>query len=753
MKLVLTSQEGSLSFKERHVTLDTRDPRGANVTVSRANAQQKPSDNNAVFECKVLSRSHATFLCSKGNLYLKDNGSRNGSFINNHRLSKNFQESEENQLFSEDVVRFGAQARDDASVVEKCIIAKIKVLNDRGEDMGQRPNTGRLSKNSGRNPENMSRQIVNLEEKLKSETEEATNLREMLKNAKKSEDQLRNDLKQLNSKLETSERQNSDQLNSFNSKLEEKEVLLDKQISLLKTTTEDLAKAKGALVTSKEFLRMKEDKLVKLEKSLEDVTSQNNENVSKIELLETANKTLNDENNKANADLQTSQKELAQKAAAVEQRDEEIVKLKTLVDKDESELKERTGAYNELESLMTEEDATLQEAEEEIRKLLEIIAENQEIILKKDKTIIMLQNVIKEKEEQVRQELGGVTKADMEKQFNEAIRQKNIEIENLKMEMKAALEDLDAKTHKIEKEIDRNKETLLLKEAEIQELNAKLNEQSKQMTTHGALKVKCEELMKIIMKQNTDMEKLKNDVAIQEAVVNRNETLQKEILIMKVATQQKEVELQNYKELLGAKEKTIASIKKLHVDSDKEHGEFREKVATVVEEYEEEMSNLMQKIIKEQEINEQSENEIIQLRIELDNLRRETGHYGDMSKDEHIELLQIKDEEIGSMKTELLKEQQVNSHVHMVQEKEILDKERAITFLNKQLNIKQKENDCLRKLNKKSVSRDRSVTTSPNGDEDTIEQNLESEVEDDFIFVEDLKNDEAKNEKDNISLG
>ena len=72
-------------------------------------------------------------------------------------------------------------------------------------------------------------------------------------------------------------------------------------------------------------------------------------------------------------------------------------------------------------------------------------------------------------------------------------------------------------------------------------------------------KVKCEELMKIIMKQNTDMEKLKNDVAIQEAVVNRNETLQKEILIMKVATQQKEVELQNYKELLG-KYKLLYSI-------------------------------------------------------------------------------------------------------------------------------------------------------------------------------------------------
>lgn len=99
---------------------------------------------------------------------------------------------------------------------------------------------------------------------------------------------------------------------------------------------------------------MKEDKLVKLEKSLEDVTSQNNENVSKIELLETANKTLNDENNKANADLQTSQKELAQKAAAVEQRDEEIVKLKTLVDKDESELKVKWKIYkNDVKKLVT----------------------------------------------------------------------------------------------------------------------------------------------------------------------------------------------------------------------------------------------------------------------------------------------------------------------------------------------------------------------------------------------------------------
>ena len=85
-----------------------------------------------------------------------------------------------------------------------------------------------------------------------------------------------------------------------------------------------------------------------------------------------------------------------------------------------------------------------------------------------------------------------------------------------------------------------------------------------------------------------------------------------------------------------------------------------------------------------------------------------------MTQDEHIELLQMKDEELDGLKTEIMKEQQINSHIVMVQvgqmfhdgavciglcqEKDILEKDRAITFLNKQLTIKQKENDCLRKL-------------------------------------------------------
>ena len=54
----------------------------------------------------------------------------------------------------------------------------------------------------------------------------------------------------------------------------------------------------------------------------------------------------------------------------------------------------------------------------------------------------------------------------------------------------------------------------------------------------------------------------------------------------------------------------------------------------------------------------------------------------------------------------------------------------------------------------KGNSRERSLTVSPNGeDTDTIEQNVSEVDEDDFIFVEDLKNDEEKNEMDNVSLG
>ena len=63
-----------------------------------------------------------------------------------------------------------------------------------------------------------------------------------MKNSKKTEDQLKTEIKNHSEKLERSQKQINEQKNDFNSKLEEKELLLDKQIGLLKSTTEDLAK-------------------------------------------------------------------------------------------------------------------------------------------------------------------------------------------------------------------------------------------------------------------------------------------------------------------------------------------------------------------------------------------------------------------------------------------------------------------------------------------------------------------------------
>lgn len=38
-----------------------------------------------------------------------------------------------------------------------------------------------------------------------------------------------------------------------------------------------------------------------------------------------------------------------------------------------------------------------------------------------------------------------------------------------------------------------------------------------------------------------------------------------------------------------------------------------------------------------------------------------------MTQEEQIELLQMKDEELDGLKTEIMKEQQVNSHIQMIQ--------------------------------------------------------------------------------------
>ena len=146
----------------------------------------------------------------------------------------------------------------------------------------------------------------------------------------------------LSQKAENFDKEKSDLSNSFKSTIEEKEALLDKQITLLKTATEDLAKAKGALVTSNGFLRVKEDKLVKLEKSHEDLNSQYTINVEKLKTLEEENSRLKADNSSMSEEKENLTKEVQLKTTLMKEKDEEITNLKTLVEADESELKVST---------------------------------------------------------------------------------------------------------------------------------------------------------------------------------------------------------------------------------------------------------------------------------------------------------------------------------------------------------------------------------------------------------------------------
>jgi pSer/pThr/pTyr-binding forkhead associated (FHA) protein len=54
---------------------------------------------------QVLSRAQAVLSFVNDQVYLKDIGSRNGTFINSLRLSKPFQESEDTPVYSQDIIR------------------------------------------------------------------------------------------------------------------------------------------------------------------------------------------------------------------------------------------------------------------------------------------------------------------------------------------------------------------------------------------------------------------------------------------------------------------------------------------------------------------------------------------------------------------------------------------------------------------------------------------------------------------------
>ncbi|XP_039932259.1 sarcolemmal membrane-associated protein isoform X9 [Hirundo rustica] len=122
---IFTCRPNSHPFQERHVYLD--EP----VKIGRSVARCRPAQNNATFDCKVLSRNHALvwFDHKTGKFYLQDTKSSNGTFINSQRLSRGSEESPPCEIMSGDVIQFGVDVTENTrKVTHGCIVSTIKLF-------------------------------------------------------------------------------------------------------------------------------------------------------------------------------------------------------------------------------------------------------------------------------------------------------------------------------------------------------------------------------------------------------------------------------------------------------------------------------------------------------------------------------------------------------------------------------------------------------------------------------------------------
>ncbi|XP_031840130.1 sarcolemma associated protein [Nomia melanderi] len=121
-KGVLICRENSHPFQERTLTLEQP------VKIGRSVAKATAAPNNAIFDCKVLSRNHALLWYSSGKFYLQDTRSSNGTFVNNHRLGAAGLESAPKEVYSGDIVQFGVDVMESTKKFKHgCIVATLRL--------------------------------------------------------------------------------------------------------------------------------------------------------------------------------------------------------------------------------------------------------------------------------------------------------------------------------------------------------------------------------------------------------------------------------------------------------------------------------------------------------------------------------------------------------------------------------------------------------------------------------------------------
>ncbi|XP_012148397.1 sarcolemma associated protein [Megachile rotundata] len=128
-KGILICRDNSHPFQERTLSLEQA------VKIGRSVARARATSNNAIFDCKVLSRNHALLWYSGGKFFLQDTRSSNGTFVNNHRLSPAGSESAPKEVCSGDIVQFGVDVVENTKkVTHGCIVATLKLYLPDGKE-------------------------------------------------------------------------------------------------------------------------------------------------------------------------------------------------------------------------------------------------------------------------------------------------------------------------------------------------------------------------------------------------------------------------------------------------------------------------------------------------------------------------------------------------------------------------------------------------------------------------------------------
>ena len=344
--------------------------------------------------------------------------------------------------------------------------------------------------------------------------------------------------------------------------------------------------------------------------------------------------------------------------------------------------------------MMTEENETVHQIEHEMRRMLNIIAEDQEVINHKDKQIISLQNSLKEKDEFLKTECADLshTKVDIEDLLKKRVHEKDLEVSKVREDMKSITEELENEILQLKVEIEEQDKTI----EKSFKMEVTQNKQAEYI--QDTLKLKVEELMKIIEEKNLEIEQLKGGDEIPKVIAARNDILQKEMLVLKVSLQQKDSDIKSLNELIERKEDIISQndstielyleeLNQLKRENEKsKEAKGNEGKTTDSDTNEKIIQSLQQKIVHEQETHKQTEDELIKLKIDFENSKQDLGTPAEreesVPKGSQASLMKSKDEEIERLKKEILQEQQIISHVQVTQEKEIIEKEKEILILN-----------------------------------------------------------------------